>query len=375
MAKRPIDSFVQYFLDVKPYHTKILEIVEQYKFSENINISIQELIEFQESWENDPLCKGVGYGLDFDDESGFDSTSNCDLFECVGGYGLIFDNSDILLTTPVVSIDNSLDTIEVSGDYRYDIYHQIAATSGTDTIRVLGNVVASMSPHQLFLVIPKNKYSIAETTNTGFYIYGNVRDQFLLKREFVVHASPRNDDLYSVVSATYYPADDSTPARTFIETNRTDLNATELGYILIDSGTRNNAVYMRTAVSFDGTYTNIVLHPDTQLALSDEIKHGVIVLRNALVAPRRIWLETDDENTDLVGEWKIVDSSYDPDADTTTIFTEGDPTVPEDVDNFNLKLIGYFFGAGYDGFNECGPPKPNNVHVGFSEYLSIEIIE
>lgn len=375
MAKRPIDSFVQYFLDVKPYHTKILEIVEQYKFYENISINIEELIEFQESWENDPLCKGVGYGLDFDDDYGFDSTSNCDLFQCVGGYGLIFDNSDVLIDISTDTVDESNNLIEITGDYRYDTYHQIAATSGNNTIKILGNVVASITPHSLFMVIPKNKYSIAETTSNGFYIFGNVQEQFNLKKEFIVHRSPHNDDVYSVVAATYYPAEGSTPARTFVETNRTDLNATELGYILIDSGTKNNSVYMRTAVSFDGTYTNINLQEDTPLALTDETKHGVVVLRTALVAPRRIWLENNHSTPELIGEWKIVDTSYNPDTDVMTLFTEGSPTLPNSgVDDVHVQLIGYYFGAGFDGFSECGPPKPNNVHVGFSEYLEIEIV-
>ena len=47
MVKRPIDSFVKYFLDVKPYHTKILEIVERYLIDEDVNISIKENIFFR----------------------------------------------------------------------------------------------------------------------------------------------------------------------------------------------------------------------------------------------------------------------------------------------------------------------------------------
>ena len=29
---RPIDAFVKYFLDVKPYHTKLLEVIERKEY-------------------------------------------------------------------------------------------------------------------------------------------------------------------------------------------------------------------------------------------------------------------------------------------------------------------------------------------------------
>jgi len=361
MAKRPIDSFLQYFLDIKPYHTKILEIVEQYKFQDYLNVTIDETITFLETWANDPLCSGVGYGLDFDDEAGYDAISNCDLFECVGGYGLVFDNSDILLEIPVTDYDIPTGTVTVSGDYRYDTYFQIAAISGTNTIKILGNVVAAMSPHYLFLVIPRNKYAISEITYNGFYVAGNVADQFLQKKEFNVMQSGTNDDIYSVENATYIPSE----LRTFVEIGSGTLDVTQAGFILVASGTKNNRAYVRTDVSFDGTHTNIILQEDSPLALPLETKHGVVVLRTGLIAPRRVWLDGESE-------WKIVDRSYDLALNETTLSLEGS------IDGIGvineLQLIGYAFGAGFDGSNECGPPSPNNLHVGFSEYLTIEII-
>ena len=95
---RPIDSFIKYFGDIKPYHTKILEVVEQYVFREEINVAIEETYNLEVTLENDPLCKGVGFGLNFDNDCGFDALECCDLFECMGGFGLIFDNSDLLVT-------------------------------------------------------------------------------------------------------------------------------------------------------------------------------------------------------------------------------------------------------------------------------------
>lgn len=385
MSKRPIDSFIQYFLDIKPYHTKILEIVEQYKFRDDLNVTIDETLDFLEKWANDPLCKGVGYGLDFDDESGFDSTSNCDLFECVGGYGIIFDNSDVLVDAPLTTfgdgdppadpVNEELGIFYVSGDHRYDTYLQIAATSGTSTIRVRGNVVDTLSAHNLFIIAPQKRFDISETAHNGFYIYGDAASLFNLKREFKVHVSSHNDGVYPVVEATYIPAVGATPARTFIKVPNTDLNAAELGYILVNSGTKNNGVYLTIASSYDGTYTNILLHTDTPLKLTDETDHGVIVLRTAMIAPRRVWLQNNFAGPEMIGEYKIAFSDYDIDEDVTILTVESaNPILPDTgVSDLHVQLIGYFFGAGFDGFNECGPPNPNNVHIGFTEYLSIEI--
>ena len=378
MSKRPIDSFIQYFLDIKPYHTKILEVVEQYKFRDDLNVTINETLTFLEKWANDPLCKGVGYGLDFDDESGFDSLSNCDLFECVGGYGIIFDNSDVLVDSPLVDaydtgfVDEELGTFNVDGDHRYDTYLQIAATSGSNTLKVRGNVLDILDPHHLFIIAPEKRFDIIETVHNGFYVSGDAASLFNLKREFKVHTSSHNDGVFPVVVATYIPAD----TRTFIEVPNTDLNAAELGYIVVKSGTKNNGVYLISASSYDGIYTNIILHEDTPLKLIDETTHGVIVLRTAMIAPRRIWLQNDFEGPELIGEYKIALSDYDIDNDVTVLTVESaNPILPDSgVGDLSVQLIGYFFGAGFDGFNECGPPNPNNVHIGFTEYLEIEIV-
>lgn len=362
MANRPIDSFVKYFLDIKPYHTKILEIVEQYKFQDNLDITLGDSINFVETWANNPLCVGTGFGLDFDDDSGFDSESNCDLFECVGGFGLIFDNSDILVETPIVERDFTAGTLTVSGDHRYDKYFQIVGTSGSNTVRLLGNVVSQLAAHYLFLIVPKNKYQIMEITYNGFYVSGDVSQQFLNKNEFTVHQSNLNDNVYSVLNASY----NSTETRTFIEVYQDDLDATAAGYILVASDSKNNSTYLRTDVSYDGTYTNITLHGDTPIPLISETEHGCVVLRTGFIAPRRIWVDSSSE-------WKIVQSDYDLDADETTLTLEGDLT-PLGLESFNVQLIGYMFGAGFDGFNECGPPSQHNLHIGFSELLQIEVI-
>ncbi len=386
MVKRPIDAFVKYFLDVKPYHTKILEIVERYLFDEDVNISIKENIFFTEEWGNEPLCKGVGYGLDFDDDCGFSSLSCCDLFDCIGGYGLIFDNSDLLVTAPISSYNAEAGTITVQGDRRYDTYYQIDAVT-SNSILIRGNHVSSIAPHALFVVVPKSTYLVQETVFNGFYIAGNVAQQFAAANEFNLMRSTANDGIYSVVEAKYF----SDSQRTFIRVNRQDLDVNALGTIIVDSGTKNNAAYQRDSVFFNGTHTVIYLHPDsTQIALPNETKHGSVVLRTGFVAGRRVWLNNDpdvDAYSPTSSEAKIVDCSYNELDATTTITidvahntTRIEPTLISDaqLDFANItsvQLRGYYFGAGFDGFKECSTPKPYNIHASISEFLSIEVID
>ena len=361
MIKRPIDSFVDYFLDVKPYHTKILEIIEQYRFTDIVNVGIADSIKMIETFANDPLCAGIGYGLEFDDDSGYSGISNCHLFNCTGGYGLVFDNSDVLVDVPIETIDEDAGTVTVDGDYRYDGYYQILSTSAS-TITIAGNVVGDFANYMLFMVIPKNKYLINETAANGFYVNGNHLDQFINKGQFGVYESSDNDNLYPVTTAKYIQAEN----RTFIQTNISTLNQAENGFILVDSDTKNNSVYLRTSVDFNGTNTIITLSDQTPIKTTGETHNGVVVLRRALVSPRRVFPANNNTS-----DWKIADTSYDIVNNRTTLLLEGN--IAGVFESTNVQLIGYYVGAGFDQWKECSSAKPTNVNIAFSEFLSITI--
>ncbi len=388
MLKRPIDSFVDYFLDIKPYHTKILEIVEQYKFNEDLSVSIKENIFFTEEWANQPLCSGVGFGFDFDDDCGYSALSCCDLFDCVGGYGLIYDNSDLLVSRPITAI-NSAGTppdnaIVIDGDYRYDSFFQIAETVGDHTLKIKGNILSAISPHFLFVIAPKNVYLTLEATSNGFYVSGNVAAQFTNVSEFVVMKSGFNDGGYAVVEAKYNSIED----RTFINVVRQDgevIDSNSLGSIVIDSETKNNGPYQKVDAFFDGTFTNILLHDNTKLKLTNESRHGAIVLRTGFLPNRLVWVDGDygAGSTYQNIESKIIDVRYDVSENKTLIFL--DNTIETAIDqfaetgiptglNYNINLRGYYFGAGFDGYQECSTPKEWHLYAGFSEYLQIEEI-
>jgi hypothetical protein len=385
--KRPIDSFVNYFLDVKPYHTKILEILERYTFEDDVGITINENIMFTEYWENDVLCKGIGYGLDFDDDCGFSALSCCDLFDCIGGYGLIYDNSDLLINADVVGYDNTISSIVLSGDRRYDNYFQIANTIGNNQIQIQGNITNILAPYALFVVAPYNVYFVSETTANGFYIQGNVAAQFAAAKEFRIFQSPENDNDYSVLEARYFSDEGRTFIRVYVPALPSPLNANSLGKIIVKSSTVNNGPYQRTDIFFDGQFTNIILHPDTLLAHVGEAKNGSIVIRSGYIAPRRIWIDSGETDPNNMLESKILDTIYDPVLNQTTVildiannsqFVNGQWESVGSVDLStvqNLQLRGYYFGAGFDGYQECTTPKPYHIYTNFSEFLDITIID
>lgn len=381
MIIRPIDSFVKYFNEIKPYHTKILEVVEQYRFNEDMTVSMVDKLNFVETLENTPLCNGVGFGLDFDDDSGFDALSNCNLGNCNGGYGMLYNNSDLLVDAPVIAHDNGLTKLVLQGDFRFDTSLQIHSITA-NTIKILGNVASKITPHSVFLISPKSTLPILETTTNGFYVENDHKLQFNGASEFVVSGATLNDNTYNVISAEY----DLATNRTFITTVSTDgpLNASELGTISVNSYTKNNGFYSIGLIAFDGTYTVITLSDGVTLPLPDETVHGSIVLRTGLIPSRRVWLHTgvsldegaivdDGDVLDNMSETRIVQRLYDSVTNTTSL-------ILDIALNYNLSTVltvqlrGYSFGAGFDGFKECTAPKPENLHAGFSEHLWIQVV-
>lgn len=45
----PVQGLVEYVEDVKPYHTKIIEVLVEYVFTETVNVSITESLIIEES--------------------------------------------------------------------------------------------------------------------------------------------------------------------------------------------------------------------------------------------------------------------------------------------------------------------------------------
>lgn len=373
-VSRPIDAFIKYFLDVKPYHTKILEILEKYRFSEEIVVSILETIDKKITIANDPLCKVTGWGVDWDNDCGFDALNCCDLFDCIGGYGLIFDNSTLVASANILSSDTILDKIVVKGNKTHDTKLQITGISTTTSCTVLGNQVSLFQPGTVFLVIPKHTFNIVKVLKNGFVVAGNVAGEFTTKGTFLVYNSSGNDRVYTTKEAGY---DFSSNSTTVLVNEELKNPESGLGTIEINSNNKNNGIYQVQSSSFNGltTYIQVKSSVKTFNILNDST-HGTIQLRTGFLYPRFLTLEKNTSSPNVPyppsDDFKIMQSNYDYGSDTTEIsFMK---PLRESYTGGTAKLFGYMTNPGFDADPECSAPKPMNIHAQFSEYLKIEII-
>lgn len=374
---RPIDAFIKYFGDIKPYHTKILEIVEQYSFKEEMIVNFLETDDISITLSNEQLCKGVGFGLDFDDDCGFDALDCCDLFQCIGGFGLIFDNSDLLVSTPIRDIiggtegsdASNTSRIVIPGVHLQDTFLNIKSIPDLQTIVIEGDQSAYFNAHHMFWVVQKNSYKILTASGSQLTISGNHAAQLLAKLNIEIQNSGANDGVYGVVSANY------SAGITTIIVNR-PLEAVNFGNIIVNANNKNNGPYQILGFSIVGGDTHLQLSPSTQARFIDsevDNVHGSVQLRTGFIPNRRLWIE-DDVVESNNGEWKIAQVWYDVSDASTVVVVDG--TL---VDSLNtpasINLYGYETAAGFDNVEECSEPKPWNVHASISERLVITIEE
>jgi hypothetical protein len=363
---RPLDSFRQYFLDVKPYHTKILEIVEKYNFQEDLPVRIEESLFFNIEYANNPLCKTVGYGYIWDGECGFDATDCCDIFDCLGGYGLVFDNSDLVVNIPVERVDASVDTIEVSGNVLYDTRLQIASIPTYTSIVVLGDATPDLILQSLFMVIPVRTLDVVSSTTGSITIGGNYATELAREKQFKLYNTGVSDGLYTVISAVYDSITVTTEI-TLAESQPIKENLTK-GQVEFKIGSRNNGAYLIKDYSYDGSTTTINLHDDTPMALTNTTEgnnHGSIQLRTGMVEGRTI--ELTDTGTTSDGTYKILRADYSPSANLSTIHLAAN--LSENASTGYIKMYGYINTGGFDGDGECSAPIHSHVKVGMSEKL------
>lgn len=363
---KPIDSLIEYIKDIKPYHTKFLEIIERYNFVECMDVGLSEILKVNVHIANTALCQPTGYGIEWDEKCGFDPLSCCDLFECIGGYGLIFDNSDILVSTPVLSIDSTIGTITVSGDYRSDIKLQIESIPTANSLTIKGDYSTLLTTHSLFAVQPLKIYEILETTIDSFVINGLHLSDFSNNPEFVVTFDDINSGQYSVIAIS----EDANNTTIMVSQELTP-SVTALGQIESAYNCTNQGTYQVTGASFDGIYTTIDISNTNEFDFTNanEQDFGAIQFRTALTSPRIITLIGNDVENDR--DFKVINTVHDSNADTTTITING--TLVGSSTTGTVNLIGYNSGHGFDGFEDCSIPQPYNIHNNFSEYVLIEV--
>lgn len=366
---RPIDSFRRYFLDVKPYHTKILEIIEKYNFHEDLPVNIEESIFFNIEYKNDPLCKTVGYGYTWDEECGFDPVDCCDLFDCIGGYGLVYDNSDLVVSLPINKLDDIVDAVSVPGNHTYDVRTQIDSIPSYDTIVVVGDITPHLAYQKLFLVVPVRTLTVNSNTSGTISIRGNYAAELINERKFRLYNTRDNDGIYNVLRAIY----DSTTDVTEITLAASQQITTTLtaGIIEYKVGSKNNGGYLISGYAYDGSVTTITLHSTTYASYTNTTEgsnHGSIQLRTGMLPGRYIDIDT---STDSDKTYKIIRADYNGNANETIVHLASD--VPTSATSGFIRMYGYINDGGFDGDGECSTPKHSNIKVGISEKIVFDV--
>jgi len=383
----PTDSFIEYFLDTKPYHTKLLDIVETYTFSEEMVVSFKENIQKDILIENDPLCKPTGFGLDYDDECGYDAIDCCDLFDCYGGYGLIFDNSDNLVdlditTLQVENIDTSVllandnnglnSFVEVSGNHLTDVRIPLKRVPDPNTLVVDGNLSTLFDIHKTFVLVNVQQFEIDSNTGTTVFISGNHESFFSPKNTFFVLGQDKQNSQHFYSSASFNPSTNMTELHLSVPIASGELE----GFTLqIPNSSPNIGIYQTDTNSYDAiadeTTINLITGSTSEVLLEGDYKLGSIQLRTALKSPRLMEIVDTDTNEEI--EYRILHSEYDDVSGVTRIYPSGTLEEFTNSTNLSLKTYGYFFEPGFDGGAECTPPKAENIHTGMHEFLFIDV--
>lgn len=367
---RPIDAFVKYFLDVKPYHTKLLEVIERYKFNETLMVDITDSMYTNVIYKNTPLCRQVGWGLVFDD-CGFSNDNCCDLFQCLGGYGLIWDNSDHIATHSLDYVDTGTDELIVNGDFTFDRRLEILSIEGGSLI-LRGDHQTEFESHRLFLIAPFNVYAVVSASLNVLNIQGDVAAELNTKKEFKLNFTQGGDGMFGVRDAVYDALSNVTVVTVAGAANfYMDVTGS---YIETESHARNQGFYQvdRTEL-LDSGDTVVFLRTGQTFPVVTNSNNGSVQLRTGLAAPRQIWLRGFAGESIVEREYRIADSFYNVYTGKTHIILADQLFTDETYDE--LRVYGYMTGAGFDNNEECTAPKPTNIHAVIGERLVMRILQ
>ena len=386
LINSPTDSFISFFLDTKPYHTKLLEIIETYNFSESMVVHFEESVEKEITIENDPLCKETGFGVVYDNECGFDAVDCCDLFDCFGGYGLIFDNSDQLLDLEVVnfqientdvSVVNSNGGIgieafiEIEGNHTTDLIIPIKSIPSSNEIILEGKLDELFDIHKIFVIVNIQQFEIISNGADTVHIDGDLVSFLTPKNRFKIEGKE-----YFYHNVSY---DSNTDQTELHISNHTPLAPNSLAGMMLQvrNSNDNTGIFQSVvnSVNMSETETTLTITENSLNVKGEgDLGLGSIQLRTALKSPR--FLEIQKGNTPIEAkEARILHSVYDPNTDRTRVYVADTlefliDSQPEDI---RIATFGYFFEPGFDGNQECSKPKEENIHTEFFEKVEIFI--
>jgi len=359
--KRPIDAFKEYFMEVKPYHAKILEIVEKYNFHDDLVVNIADNAIYDYNLANTPLCQGVGFGLDWDDCCGYDAIECCTLGTCPVN-DASFDNTSPTFQAPIKSITANSGIIDISGNHSYDMTFPIKNIINQSTFNIAGNVVNYFVSQPTFMIVPYTTIPYTINGVNSIVVDGNYAQQFVDKRDFRIQGSRTNDGHYHVASAIF---SQSTQRTTVVTVE--PLTPTDAGNILLQSSTRNYGAYSLANINYDGANTIVTIVNNGRNLVTSETPTSVL-FKSGFIQGRLI--EVQNNNPANNGRYVIVDSTYDNSTDTTSLSVTN--TLGIDTGSMGtVTLMTKLNISDYLADLNCDNPKENNVSVNFGERLVI----
>ena len=358
--KRPIDAFKEYFLEVKPYHSKILEIVEKYNFHDDVVVNIDDSLNVEWDWANTPLCKPVGFGLEWDEECGFDPLECCQLGTCPPTVEN-FDKLTPVTSHEILEVDAEQGRIVLSGHLNYDTMFPIKRklSNTNNKFSVSGDISAYMQ--STFAIVPYATLSYMSNTHHNIMISDNHAINISNQKTFRIQGSDTNDGIYHVKSSSYTQQTNTTTVKVYEPLNIAPVT----GNILVRSSGTNNGVYTLSDYTSNNSETIITVAGTRKLGA--DIHKSSILFKNGYISGRAIRISNNSSNNN--GDYIILESNYDNSTNTTEIILTGNLT-----DNANGGTVSLLIDLDKDRFLKdlsCSPPKETNVSINFSEVLVI----
>lgn len=379
LINNSLDSFIQYFLDSKPYHTKLLDVIETYHIHEEIQVNVKEDIKKEITKVNDPLCLPTGFGLVYDDPCGYSAYTCCNLFDCFGGYGIYFDNSDNLVSEDILEINSNESYITISGNHTTDKRINIKSIPNINSVILEGDYSDYFANHKVILIVDVIKINIVNADADRIILEGN-HSSFLNNRNsfYIIGTDSSHNGTHYFHSVSYNSIDNTTSVHLSknLDGNTSILAGEEISF---KNNIPNDGVYEVqnfTYTSASGE-TLIEFTSNTPLKNSEtelnDYQLGSVQLRTGLKYPRLINIHDGSFSPSEEQDHKILFSDYDYDSNETKIYLFGQ------LNTYNLpatlQTFGYFFPPGFDSDEECTPPQDENISVGLEEFLQIISID
>lgn len=365
---RVTNSAVKLFTTIKPFHTHVLDVVEQYVFEESFSVNVADAMQLKVTFAPKPDCDGEGWGTYYDNTfCGYDASKCCAPYTCTGGFGIVWDNTNIYAQYSSTSVNLGTNTVQVAGDVTHDTELPIVSYPSTNTVRVVATAAlldmfvgdGAVTPSQTVFELVADRHVTVRSIGTLNSIELNTKLPNDVGNILILRRADGNDRIITVSSKTtnaqgYVVIHIDTQSATIVSD---DINSV----VIINQTTINAGTYAlwnrvtsppgaATVVYSSSPNASIVVAGTIDLVINGEFPspvefgRGSIVLRTALTFPRQVDLRA--------ATYTILSSAYDRSttSSTVTFSSQLDPNV---IAGDQITLRGFDSGSGFDGYASC----------------------